>query len=132
MAFNPSKNNKRLAEINVTPLVDVMLVLMIIFLVTAPLMKYSVNIDIPKTTETNLKKYNEPTSLIIDKKGQIYWNDEAITFENFNNKLNNFKDDDILQIVADKETQYQYIAKILVKIKSKNINNIGFVIEEEK
>lgn len=132
MAFSTNKNNKRLAEINVTPLVDVMLVLMIIFLVTAPLLKYSVEIDIPKTSENNLKKYDEPTSLVIDKLGNLYWNDEKITDGEFEKKIDKLDDKDILQISADKEAKYDDIAHILILIKTHNISNIGFLIEEKK
>lgn len=132
MAFSSNRNNRRLSEINITPLVDVMLVLMIIFLVTAPLMKYSVEIALPKTVEKNIKKVEEPVRLFVDKKGDLFWNEELLTKDQFRKKIADFDKNRVLQIAADKESDYQFITYILVEARSNGVNNIGFLLESDK
>ena len=75
MAFGNTNGSKRLvSEINVTPLVDVMLVLLIIFMVTAPMMSQGVDVDLPETTAKPLRQKEEPLLVTIKKDGQIYFN----------------------------------------------------------
>ena len=80
MAFSSNSGGGPMAEINVTPLVDVMLVLLIIFMITAPLMTHKIRIDLPQanpnTVETNPP---EPIDLAVKETGDLYWNDELIT-----------------------------------------------------
>ena len=76
-----------LAEINVTPLVDVMLVLLIIFMVTAPLMTSGVTVDLPKTNAAPLNNDNQPLTVSIDAKGKIYLQDEEVAIEGVAEKL---------------------------------------------
>jgi biopolymer transport protein TolR len=75
MAFGSTNGSKRLvSEINVTPLVDVMLVLLIIFMVTAPMMTQGVDVDLPETTAKPLRQKEDPLLVTIKKDGQIYFN----------------------------------------------------------
>jgi biopolymer transport protein TolR len=78
---------KPLAEINVTPLVDVMLVLLIIFMVTAPLMSTAVNVDLPKTTASPVNNDSEPLNVSVNAAGQVYLQDEAIELTDLVAKL---------------------------------------------
>jgi biopolymer transport protein ExbD len=131
MAFkNNQEDSDIISEINITPLVDVMLVLMIIFLITAPLIKYSVEISLPKT-ENKINKINQPINLYLDKDGNIFWNDKKISEEEFSNKISEVNKDKTLQLAADKNVAYEHIAKILLATQKHEIGNIGFVIEEK-
>ena len=88
--FNGGKKGGRykpLAEINVTPLVDVMLVLLIIFMVTAPLMTNSVNVDLPKTTASPVSQDSEPLSVSVTAAGKVYLQDAEIALPDLVTKL---------------------------------------------
>ena len=82
MAFANSRRQVPMADINVTPLVDVMLVLLIIFMVTAPILSYPIDVDLPQKTLTpppeNPKEPPEPIELRIDASGQVYWNNAPV------------------------------------------------------
>lgn len=78
---------KPLAEINVTPLVDVMLVLLIIFMVTAPLMNTAVNVDLPKTTASPVNNDSEPLNVSVNAAGQVFLQDAAIDLGELVGKL---------------------------------------------
>ena len=80
MAFTSNSGGGPMAEINVTPLVDVMLVLLIIFMITAPLMSHKIRIDLPQANP-NVQEQNppEPIDLAVKESGEIFWNDELVT-----------------------------------------------------
>jgi biopolymer transport protein ExbD len=81
MAFSTGNDNGPMATINVTPLVDVMLVLLIIFMITAPLMTHKVEIKLPEATLTKTEEppKTPPITLAIQESGSLYWNDEPVT-----------------------------------------------------
>ncbi len=120
-----------MAEINVTPLVDVMLVLLIIFMITAPLMTHKIRIDLPQanpnTVETNPP---EPIDLAVKESGELYWNDEPITEAMLSAQLRvaaQKNPQPELQIRAEKTTQYQLIATVMANAKSSGMVKIGFI-----
>ena len=81
MAFSSNSGGGPMADINVTPLVDVMLVLLIIFMVTAPILSYPIDIDLPQKSLTppdQPREPPEPIDLRIDAAGQVYWNDSPV------------------------------------------------------
>ncbi len=78
---------KPLAEINVTPLVDVMLVLLIIFMVTAPMLTQAVNVDLPKAAASAVNQESDPLAVSVDAKGQVFLQDEAIDLPDLSAKL---------------------------------------------
>jgi len=120
-----------MAEINVTPLVDVMLVLLIIFMITAPLMSHKIRIDLPQanpnTQETNPP---EPIDLAVRENGDLFWNDEPVTEAILQAQLRvaaQKSPQPELQIRADKTTQYQKIASVMANAKSAGMVKIGFI-----
>src|SRR5690606_4350111 len=120
-----------MAEINVTPLVDVMLVLLIIFMITAPLMSHKIRIDLPQanpnTQETNPP---EPSDLAVKESGDLFWNDEPVTDAIMQAQLRvaaQKSPQPELQIRADKTTQYQKIATVMANAKSAGMVKIGFI-----
>jgi len=87
MAFEPGQRGQLVSQINVTPLVDVMLVLLIIFMVTAPLLTAGVPVDLPKTNAKPLTEDREPLSVTIRKDGSIYLQQSAVTPDTLVEKL---------------------------------------------
>ena len=132
MAFDSrSGGGGSIAQINVTPLVDVMLVLLIIFMITAPLMSHKIRIDLPQANP-NVQEQNppEPIDLAVKESGEIFWNDELVTEAMLQAQLRvsaQKNPQPELQIRADKDTKYQLIATVMANAKSAGMVKIGFI-----
>ena len=125
-----SKTRATLSEINVTPLVDVMLVLLIMFMVTTPLMQQGIEVDLPKTSASGVDMNEEPFVLVIgsDQKmtiaktkismGEIRPKLKAI-FENKKNKQ--------IYIQADRKVDYGFVAEAMAEVRAAGIFNIGLI-----
>ena len=134
MAFASNSNSGPMAEINVTPLVDVMLVLLIIFMITAPAMTQRILIDVPqKTNQPPPKDPPTPIDLGIRANGSMFWNGQPISMEvmkyqlEFESKKN---PQPVLQIHADDQTQYQILADVMGTAKNVGYKKIGFASPE--
>ena len=122
-------------EINVTPLVDVMLVLLIIFMVTAPITSYPIDINLPQPTNNpppETKTPPPPITLRVDATGQVFWNDAPTAVNQLSNlmKAEIAKDptnQPLLEIDVSPDAQYDTLAKILAIAKNANMEKIGFV-----
>jgi biopolymer transport protein ExbD len=136
MAFKPqSEDESALSEINVTPLVDVMLVLVIILLVTAPLLTQSVHVTLPKTAETTANVTEQPLQLGIDAQGAITLNKQPI--ENLpaletalKNELTK-NQETALHLYADKSVIYEKVAEVMAAVQHAGIAKIAFVTVEQ-
>lgn len=131
--MNQRGNNKNfMSEINVTPLVDVMLVLLIIFMVTAPMLMQGVEVNLPKTTTKNIKTKEEPLMLTVNKEKEIFIEKHRITLDNLEIKIQkifeNRRDKEIL-LRADKEVPYGFVIKVIAKVKQAGIDKLGMVTE---
>ena len=125
--FNP--------EINTTPLVDVMLVLLIIFIITIPVINHSVKIDLPRATSQpdDLKPQN--INLDIDAQGRIFWNSEAIDASQLSLRIATAAQktpQPELHLRAERTTQYEKVAQVMAAAQSGGLSKIGFVTEPEK
>ncbi|MDP1524105.1 biopolymer transporter ExbD [Methylotenera sp.] len=121
-----------MSEINTTPLVDVMLVLLVIFIITAPLLTHAVRIDLPQASSQPLQEKPEVISVSIDTVGKMYWNDVPMEQGELKVKLQqiaNQKPQPELNIRADKETRYQVLAEVMADAQSVGISKLGFVSE---
>ena len=135
MAFASNSGSGPMADINVTPLVDVMLVLLIIFMVTAPILSYPIDIDLPQRTSTppeNPPKPPDPVKLRIDQSGQVYWNDSPVEVNDLLNKMKGEVERDpanqpTLEIDMNEDAQYEVLAKVLASAKDAQMKKIGFV-----
>ncbi|MFI4969011.1 MAG: ExbD/TolR family protein [Lysobacterales bacterium] len=120
-----------MSEINVTPLVDVMLVLLIIFMITAPLMSHKIRIDLPQANPNTIDTTPpEPIDLAIKENGDLFWNDEPVTDAILQAQLRvaaQKSPQPELQIRADKPTQWQKIATVMAEAKSAGMVKLGFM-----
>ena len=129
--MNQRGNNKNfMSEINVTPLVDVMLVLLIIFMVTAPMLMQGVEVNLPQTTTKNIKTKEEPLMLTVNKEKEIFIEKHRIKLDNLEIKIQkifeNRRDKEIL-LRADKEVPYGFVIKVIAKVKQAGIDKLGMV-----
>ena len=127
-------NGKRgfVSEINVTPLVDVMLVLLIIFMVTAPMMPQGVDVDLPETTAQPLRQKEEIIVVTINKKGEIKLNDvqcnQAMLKQQLLTLANNDKEKPIF-LKADKMVPYGIVVTVMADIKDAGFNKLGMITQ---
>jgi biopolymer transport protein ExbD len=135
MAFASGSGGGPMADINVTPLVDVMLVLLIIFMVTAPILSYPIDVNLPQRTlnpPPNPKTPPPPISLRIDASGTVYWNDSPIDMRVLQQQMINEVAKDptnqpLLEIDVNPDADYGILAKVLARAKNADMQKIGFV-----
>lgn len=128
--FSSGNHSAPMAEINTTPLVDVMLVLLVIFIITAPLLTHAVKIDLPQASSQPLPEKPEVISIAIDGTGKMYWNDSPLVVGEMKQRLEQAagrKPQPELQIRADKETRYQILAEVMADAQNAGIQKLGFV-----
>ncbi len=119
-------------EINMTPLVDVMLVLLIIFIITIPVMKHAVNIDLPRATNQPQDVKPETIRLSVDAKGDYYWNENRVEDANLVPMLQAEAAKDPqpeLHIRGDKDVRYERVAQAMSAAQQAGVRKIGFITE---
>ena len=130
--LSAGEHTQPMSEINTTPLVDVMLVLLVIFIITAPLLTHAVKIDLPQATSQPIEDKPEIVSVAINESGQIFWNDVPLVQEELKQKLLQIADvkpQPELQIRADKATRYQVLAEVMAEAQNAGVTKLGFVSE---
>lgn len=127
--------NEALAEINMIPLIDVMLVLLVIFIVTAPLLTHAVKVDLPKASSTpNLTKPDN-VQVAIDAAGQVYWNGETVAAEALDGRLRSaaaLTPQPELHLRAERTTPYEKVAELMSASARAGLTRIGFVTEPNR
>ena len=125
-------NHNLISDINVTPLVDVMLVLLIIFMVTAPMMIHGVKVNLPITESKSIKSKEDPLILSITKKRLIFIENYNIEFKSLKGKLKkifaNRAETEIL-LQADKDVPYGFVMKVMSQVKEAGISKVGMITE---
>ena len=125
-------NDSLMSDINVTPFVDVMLVLLIIFMVTAPMMIQGVNISLPEATSEPLPAEQEQLLITIDNNNKIYINDYQVTLDFLQEKLITFfkgRTDREVYLRADKRIPYGMVVSVMSEIKGAGVEKLGMVTE---
>lgn len=127
----PTKSSKMtMSEINVTPFVDVMLVLLIIFMVTAPMMQQGIDVNLPKTASSGVELNEKPFVLVISADGKIKIADTGIAMNDLKSKLTAiYKDKKNKQIYiqADKKVDYGVVAEVMGESRAAGIFNISLI-----
>ena len=123
-------NNNFMSDINVTPFVDVMLVLLIIFMVTAPMMTQGVDVALPEATAEPLPAEKENLMISIDNKSTIFINDVPVTVDDLNEKLKRImsnRSDRAVYLKADKDIPYGTVVRVMSEIKLAGVEKLGMV-----
>ena len=127
-------NKKFMSDINVTPFVDVMLVLLVIFMVTTPMMIEGVEVNLPKTTTKHLDTRDEPLMVTVNNKKEIFLQSYKIELGSLETKIKKIfearRDKEIL-LRADKDVPYGFVIKVIATIKRAGIERLGMVTEPE-
>ena len=136
-AFNHHRQPGPMADINVTPMVDVMLVLLVIFILSAPMFTSAVKLDLPKAQAPASQQPAEAATvtLAIDGKGKIFWNNEPIEREALEARLVDAARQDPqpeLQLRADKDTRYEVVAQVMAAAQTNGLTKLGFVTDPKK
>ncbi len=128
-------NDEVLSEINITPMVDVMLVLLVVFIITAPLMTNSITVDLPKTEATQqVQKPDKPVVISIDAEGLVYIDKEEVPIQFVEDELVALKGANpevTLSLNADEAVSYGTVAKIMVIIERAGIDKLSVITQQE-
>ncbi len=127
-----SSAGRPMADINMTPLIDVMLVLLVIFMITAPLMSSSLKLDLPKTEGAKPSDAPVFIALAIDAKGQLFYRDEAVTAEVLLQRAREAAQRDPateVQLRADASVPYGRVAELIGLVQDAGLSRIGFITE---
>ena len=136
MAFSLKKNSKEpISEINVTPFVDVMLVLLIVFMVTAPLLTVGVQVDLPETSADTLPEESEPLTLTINAKGEIFIQETKVEYEKIIAKIlavSNNRTDTRIFVRGDKTINYGRVLEIMGMLSGSGFTKVALISEPNK
>lgn len=128
--FSEEGRTPQMSEINMVPLIDVMLVLLIVFMITAPLLTHSVQIDLPAASSQANEEKPDTITLAIDEDNTMYWNDEPFDRERLVERLADVAAQDpqpALHLRADRETRYQLLAEIMSEAREAGVRKLGFI-----
>jgi len=130
MAMRTSSEHTAMADINVTPLVDVMLVLLIVFIVTAPLLMQAVKVDLPKTATLEPLKQTRTVQLAVNAQGTVFLDQRPIHFDVLETELKKIRaatPDLSVQLHADENVKYGRVAQVMAAVNRAGISKLGFV-----
>jgi len=121
-----------MSEINMTPLIDVMLVLLVIFIITAPLMSSSLRLDLPKTTGATPTDAPLFVTVAVDAQGRLFWGDEAVSAQQLQAKVQDSARRNPateVQLRADQAVPFGRIAELIGLVQADGLNRVGFVTQ---
>ena len=135
-APDPGDDDKAISEINVTPLVDVMLVLLIIFLITIPVITQSVKVELPKAANIPTQTKPENINIAVDREGNVYWNTMLVPTQDA--LLDRIKAVAVMNpqpeihVRGDRATAYEHIGRVIVLAQRGGIQKVGFITEPDR
>ena len=128
--FNQGDSRPPQSDINMVPLIDVMLVLLVIFIVTAPLLSHSIKINVPQASSQPVEQRPDAIDLPIDGTGQVFWNESPVGLEALPELMAEQarkEPQPNLHIRADLDTRYEVLAKVMAGAKQAGLQKVGFV-----
>ncbi|WP_018873998.1 biopolymer transporter ExbD [Thioalkalivibrio sp. ALJ16] len=135
MAFGRmGDTNEPMSDMNVIPLVDVMLVLLVIFIITAPVITHSVDLDLPQATSEPVDELPDSVTLALDASGDLYWNNDPLALDQLPARLRETVEqqpDVAIYLRADRDTRYERLARVMAEVRQSGVNRMAFVSEPE-
>ncbi|MEG0822862.1 MAG: biopolymer transporter ExbD [Burkholderiaceae bacterium] len=134
-SFDPARRSAPMAEINMVPLIDVMLVLLVVFMVTAPLLTHSVKLDLPRASGVAAAGPAEKIELAIDRTGQLFWNGEPASRAQASERMAaaaSRTPQPELHIRADQEVRYALVAQTLADAAKAGLQRVGFITRPDQ
>lgn len=134
MSFSSSDGDDVLSEINVTPLVDVMLVLLVAFIVTAPVMTNAISVNLPKTVATKPTEQLKPVTLSVDAKGDVYVDKDQVPLSALEAKLKTIyqqRPEQVFHLSSDDEVNYGSVAKVMAIVERVGISKLAVLTKAE-
>jgi len=131
-SLDANDDNAPLAEINMVPLIDVMLVLLVIFLVTAPLLTHAIKVDLPRASSSKNLTQPDHVQLSIDVEGRVYWNGQIVDAPTLTERLSataTLQPQPELHLRAERTTPYEKVAQIMSEAARIGVARIGFVTD---
>jgi biopolymer transport protein TolR len=128
------RKSQPMSDINVTPMVDVMLVLLVIFMVTAPLLTVGVPVELPKTKAAAMTNPDEPIVVSVEKEGKIFLQETEIQLDELGPRLGAItanKPDTTIYVRADQDTNYGMFAQVLAELQAAGFNKVGLVTDSK-
>ena len=133
MSFNiDGDDDEIMSEINMTPLVDVMLVLLIIFIITVPVLTHSVKVDLPRASNQPNQVQHKPITISVNQQGQIYWNDTLITQKDLAQQFQQIAQQQPqpeVHIRGDRKVEYEYVMQVMAEAQRNGVQKLGFITE---
>jgi len=129
-SFDSKNSSHTMSEINMVPLIDVMLVLLVIFIITAPMLSHSIKINIPQATAQPVEQEPMIIDLAVNEMGQLFWNEQPVMIEQLVEK---FRVEAVqepqpeLRIRADQDTRYEILAQVMSSAKLAGMKKLGFI-----
>ena len=130
--FSSERTSQPMAEINMVPLIDVMLVLLVIFIITAPMLTHAVKLELPKASSAPEQQQPEVIRLSIDAAGTVYWNDQPVAEADWRRRMAQaaaMPPPPELRIRADGAIAYRHVAGVMSDAASAGLTRIGFVTD---
>ena len=134
-AFNPQREQSMMSDINVTPMVDVMLVLLVIFIITAPMLTSALKLDLPQAAAAPASQGPDSVQVGIDADGVLHWGKEKVSAQELDARLAQAArraPRPEVQLHADKNTRYETVARVMAAAQASGLTRIGFVTEQFK
>jgi len=134
-SFDSKRGGAPMAEINMVPLIDVMLVLLVIFIVTAPLLTHAVKLDLPKVSSSPNQLKPDKIEFAIDAAGVLFWNGETVTREEAASRFaaeGRKQPQPEVHLRADQAVAYRFVAQTLADASKAGLTKVGFVSEPER
>ena len=129
-SFDNKSSGSTMSEINMVPLIDVMLVLLVIFIITAPMLSHSIKINVPQATAQPVETEPRVVDLAVNEYGQIFWNEEPVEMDDLAQRFiaesRQEKPADI-RIRADLDTRYEILAQVMSSARRHGIKRLGFI-----